>query len=179
MSWTLTRRIRGVDDPDERKKPHAEYDAFDDRYVSFLLDEVLPQVRQWVDQPTTPTMGDLRRRSGGNVPSTPPGFASDRFPQSPCCLRFCADAGRQPLSPSSSRPPPQKRCGCLCRPGNREPQLDRARRNWLATTSGCSRPGWTRYDSGSMLATAHSRTIRRAAADALRWLFRPPTRLAK
>lgn len=35
-----------VDDPRARKNRNVEYDAFDTRYVDFLLDEILPQVAE-------------------------------------------------------------------------------------------------------------------------------------
>lgn len=70
----------GVNDPTKRKNRNVEYDAFDDRYAAFLLDEVLPRVEQIV-----PTIDDPDARglcggsSGGNCGITAAWHRPDAF----------------------------------------------------------------------------------------------------
>ncbi len=68
--------FEGVEDPAERKNRNAEYDAFDDRYVTCLLDEVLPQVRRVGRSARTPTTGrSAVAAAAAAALSRPPGCA--------------------------------------------------------------------------------------------------------
>jgi enterochelin esterase family protein len=60
-----------VADPRERKNRNAEYDAFDDRYVGFLADEVLPLVEQrWALSNDPADRAICGGSSGGNCAFT-------------------------------------------------------------------------------------------------------------
>lgn len=69
-----------VADPDARKNRNAEYDAFDDRYATFLLTEILPQVRQRYALSDDPALwGICGGSSGGNCAFTAAWLRPDRF----------------------------------------------------------------------------------------------------
>ncbi|RNI23186.1 alpha/beta hydrolase [Flexivirga caeni] len=69
-----------IDDPRRRKNRNAEYDVFDGRYATFLLDEVLPRVHEiapTIDNPTG--RGLCGGSSGGNCGVTAAWHRPDAF----------------------------------------------------------------------------------------------------
>jgi hypothetical protein len=101
-----------VEVPDDRKNRNAEYDAFDDRYVKFLLDEIIPEVtKRWSISEDPDRWGICGGSSGGNCAFTR---------QQPTC-RGCARRGgvRLPARPRRRRAQPQPRR----RPAARSPAL--------------------------------------------------------
>jgi len=72
--------FEGVVDPNERKNRNAEYDAFDDRYVGFLADEVLPLVEQrWALSSEPADRAICGGSSGGNCAFTAAWLRPDLF----------------------------------------------------------------------------------------------------
>ena len=73
------------EDPDQRKNRNAEYDASDDRYATFLLTEVIPEVRRRyaiIDDPDR--WGIVGGSSGGNCAFTAAWHRPDRFSRVVC-----------------------------------------------------------------------------------------------
>lgn len=69
-----------VNDPDGRKNRNAEYDAFDDRYVSFLLTEILPQVTHaYTIAPDSHCWAICGGSSGGDCAFTAAWLRPDKF----------------------------------------------------------------------------------------------------
>jgi len=70
-----------VEDPDGRKNRNAEYDAFDDRYATFVLDEVLPVVveQRWALSEDPAHRAICGGSSGGNCAATAAWLRPDRF----------------------------------------------------------------------------------------------------
>jgi enterochelin esterase-like enzyme len=122
--------FEGVDDPDVRKKRNAEYDAFDDRYVSFLLDEVLPQVRQlWSisDAPDDWSICGGSSGGSGNGAFTAAWLRSDRFRKVLGCLTsFVQMPGGNPYPKLIPATPPETAADIHAGRAPR-PQLGRAR----------------------------------------------------
>ncbi|MBZ2197065.1 alpha/beta hydrolase [Occultella gossypii] len=69
-----------VDDSQLRKNRNVEYDAFDDRYATFLIEEIAPLVRQHVRITEEPDgWGICGGSSGGNCALTAAWTRPDRF----------------------------------------------------------------------------------------------------
>jgi len=69
-----------VEDPRGRKNRNAEYDAFDDRNVTFLLDEILPEVtKRWSISEDPERRGICGFSSGGNGAFTAAWLRPDAF----------------------------------------------------------------------------------------------------
>lgn len=169
--------FEGVDDPDERKNRNAEYDAFDDRYVSFLLDEVLPQVRQlWSISDDPDDWAICGGSSGGNGAFTAAWLRSDRFRKVLGCLSsFVQMPGGNPY-PKLIPATPQKPLRIFMQAGHRDLNWDEPERNWLANNlrvaAALAEAG---YDFRLVLGDGgHSANHGGVLLpDALRWLFRP------
>lgn len=166
-----------VDDPDERKNRNAEYDAFDDRYVSFLLDEIIPQVRQrWSISDDRNEWAICGGSSGGNCAFTAAWLRPDRFHKVIGCLSsFAQMPGGNPypeLIPTMSRKPLR----IFLQAGHRDLHWNEPEWNWLAdnlrVAAALAEAG---YDFRLVLGDGghspnHGGVL---LPDALRWLWRP------
>lgn len=169
--------FEGVDDPDERKNRNAEYDAFDDRYVSFLLDEVLPQVRQlWSISDDPDDWAICGGSSGGNGAFTAAWLRPDRFRKVLGCLSSFVQMPCGNPYPKLIPATPQKPLRIFLQAGHRDLNWDEPERNWLANNlrvaAALAEAG---YDFRLVLGDGghspnHGGVL---LPDALRWLFRP------
>jgi enterochelin esterase family protein len=119
---------------DEPKHRNVEYDSFDDRYATFLLTEILPQVAsRWSvsDDPARRLIGG--GSSGGNAALTAAWLRPDAFEHVFCALSsFVQIPGGNPyteLIPST----PRKPLTIFMQAGHRDLNWDQPERNWLAT----------------------------------------------
>jgi enterochelin esterase family protein len=141
----------GVDDPDERRNRNTEYDAFDDRYATFLLDEVLPLVGdRWAlsDDPADRVI--CGGSSGGNAAFTAGWWRPDRFGN---VVGFLSSFAQMPDGnpyPELIPATPRKPCGSSCRPAT-------------AISAGA---GTTRTTPGSCCRTRSAGVFRDARASA-------------
>lgn len=70
-----------------RKNRNVEYDAFDDRYVTFLLNEIIPQATQrYSITDDADRWAICGGSSGGNAAFTAAWLRPDRFRRVMCCL---------------------------------------------------------------------------------------------
>ena len=115
------------------KNRNVEYDAFDDRYVTFLVDEIVPLVtarHSVTDDPER--WGICGGSSGGNAAFTAAWMRPDRFRRIVCYLSsfaqmpggnpypaLIADSGRKPLR-------------VFMQAGHRDLNWNAPTRNWLA-----------------------------------------------
>ncbi|WP_374971063.1 alpha/beta hydrolase [Terrabacter sp. BE26] len=121
------------DDPDARKNRNAEYDAFDDRYVTFLLDEVLPLVRQRYSVSDDPDRwGICGGSSGGNAAFTAAWLRPDRFRRVVAFLSsFAQMPGGNPY-PALVQAVPRKPLRVFLQAGHRDLNWNEPQCNWLA-----------------------------------------------
>ena len=165
--------IEGAEDPKNR---NVEYDAFDDRYVGFLLDEILPQVRQRYTITDEPELwGICGGSSGGNCAVTAAWFRPDRFRRVLGCLSsFAQMPGGNPY-PELIPSVPRKPLRIFLQAGHRDLSWDEAECNWLANNlrvaAALAEAG---YDFRLVLGDGghspnHGGVL---LPDALRWLYR-------
>lgn len=122
-----------VDDPDERKNRNVEYDAFDDRYVSFLLEEVLPLVEdRWALSPDPVDRAICGGSSGGNCAFTAAWLRPDQFGR---VIAFLSSFAQMP----DGNPYPELIAATVRKPlriflqaAHRDLYWDQAEWNWLA-----------------------------------------------
>ncbi|WP_076263664.1 alpha/beta hydrolase [Intrasporangium flavum] len=123
----------GVEDPDARKNRNAEYDAFDDRYATFLLTEVLPLVEaRWALSADPAHRAICGGSSGGNGAFTAAWLRPDAFGRVIAFLSsFAQMPGGNPypqLIPST----PAKPLRIFLQAGHRDLYWDQPDWNWLA-----------------------------------------------
>lgn len=122
-----------LDDPEQPKNRNTEYDAFDDRYVTFLLDEILPQVTARYRVSEDPDRwGICGGSSGGNCAFTAAWLRPDRFRRVVGCLpSFAQMPGGNPypeLIPGVARKPLR----IFLQAGHRDLYWNEPEWNWLA-----------------------------------------------
>lgn len=115
-----------------RTQRNIEYDAFDDRYVSFLLDEILPEVtKRWSVTDDPERRGICGFSSGGNGALTAAWMRPDAFRRVICCLpSFAQMPGGNPFPPLISRSPP-KPLRVFLQAGHRDLGWNEPEGNWL------------------------------------------------
>lgn len=110
---------------------NVEYDAFDDRYVSFLLDEVVPLVTaryRVTDEPWVVVGGS----SGGNAAFTAAWLRPDRFGTAVCFVSsFAQMPGGNPY-PELVRTTPRRPVRFFLQAAHRDLHHDAPTGNWLA-----------------------------------------------
>ena len=167
----------GVLATDGRKNRNVEYDAFDDRYVTFLLDEVTPLVTQRYDVTDDPERWAVcGGSSGGNAAFTAAWLRPDRFRQVVCFLSsFAQMPGGNPYPELLARTP-RKPLRVFQQVGHRDLGWDAPTRNWLAenlrVAAALAEAG---YDLRLVLGDGghspnHGGVL---LPDALRWINRP------
>ncbi|WP_043647899.1 esterase family protein [Terracoccus sp. 273MFTsu3.1] len=168
------------DDPDERKNRNTEYDAFDDRYVTFLLDEVLPLVTaRWAVSGDPDRWGICGGSSGGDGALTAAWLRPDRFRRVIAFLSsFAQMPGGNPYPDLVHAGPPQP-LRIFLQAGHRDLGWNEPEMNWLAenlrTTAALVEAG---YDARLVLGDGgHSANHGGVLLpDALRWVWRPRSR---
>ncbi|GAA1229154.1 GNAT family N-acetyltransferase [Oryzihumus leptocrescens] len=120
-------------DAEDPKNRNVEYDAFDDRYVTFLLEEILPEVTSRYAVTTDPDRwGICGGSSGGNCAFTAAWFRPDRFRRVITCLSsFAQMPGGNPY-PELIPGVPGKPLRVFMQAGHRDLGWDQPGRNWLA-----------------------------------------------
>ncbi len=115
------------------KNRNVEYDAFDDRYVTFLLDEVVPLVtarHRVSDDPDR--WGVCGGSSGGNAAFTAAWMRPDRFRRVVCFLSsFAQMPGGNPYPELVARAA-RKPLRVFLQAGHRDLNWNAPTRNWLA-----------------------------------------------
>lgn len=166
----------GVNESEGRRNRNREYDAFDDRYATFLLDEVIPHVRRHVSISSDPDWWAIcGGSSGGNCAFTAAWLRPDRFRRVICFLSsFAQMPGGNPyprLIPHSSRKPLR----IFMQAGHRDLRWNESERNWLAENLRTAAAlAESSYDFRLVLGDGghslnHGGVL---LPDALRWLFR-------
>lgn len=167
-----------VSGPAKRKNRNAEYDAFDDRYVTFLLEEILPVVQsRWSISEDHDRWGICGGSSGGNCAFTAAWQRPDAFRRVICFLSsFVQMPGGNPypvLIPESARKPLR----IFMQAGHRDLHWNEPESNWFASNlrvaAALAEAG---YDLRLVLGDGghgpnHGGVV---LPDALRWAFRPP-----
>lgn len=120
-------------DTEQPKHRNVEYDAFDDRYVTFLLDEVVPLVTaRWsvTDDPERWVV--CGGSSGGNAAFTAAWLRPDRFRRAVCYLSsFAQMPGGNPYPDLIARTV-RKPLRVFLQAGHRDLGWNAPTRNWLA-----------------------------------------------
>ena len=168
-----------VEDPDERKNRNAEYDAFDDRYVTFLLEEVLPLVEgRWALSADPAHRAICGGSSGGNCAFTAAWHRPDQFGRVIAFLSsFAQMPGGNPY-PQLIPKTPAKPLRVFLQAGHRDLNWNEPEENWLATNLRVSAVlAEAGYDFRLVLGDGghspnHGGVL---LPDALRWTFRPTT----
>ncbi len=122
-----------VEDSDARTNRNAEYDAFDDRYVTFLIEEIIPEVAshwsitdehdQWVISGFS---------SGGNCAFTAAWLRPDAFRRVICCLSSFAQIPEGNPYPALIPQTPPKPLRIFMQAGHRDLGWNEPEGNWLA-----------------------------------------------
>lgn len=162
---------------EQPKNRNVEYDAFDDRYVTFVLDEVLPLVTQRYAVTDDPEQwGICGGSSGGNAAFTAAWMRPDRFRRVICYLSsFSQMPGGNPYPELIARTS-RKPLRVFQQAGHRDLNWDAPTRNWLAenlrVSAALAEAG---YDFRLVLGDGghspnHGGVL---LPDALRWINRP------
>ncbi len=122
-----------VEDLDDRKNRNVEYDAFDDRYVGFLMDEILPEVtKRWSISDDHDRWGICGGSSGGNCAFTAGWLRPDTFRRVICYLSsFAQMPGGNPY-PARIPEAPRKPLRIFMQAGHRDLGWNEPQWNWLA-----------------------------------------------
>lgn len=165
-----------VEDPDERKNRNAEYDAFDDRYVRFLLQEVLPLVEhRWRLSNDPADRAVCGGSSGGNCAFTAGWLRPDKFGR---VIGFLSSFAQMPGgNPYPELIPimPAKPLRVFLQAGHRDLNWNKPERNWLANNLRVAAAlAEASYDFRLVLGDGghspnHGGVL---LPDALRWVFR-------
>ncbi|KQS09940.1 enterochelin esterase [Curtobacterium sp. Leaf183] len=139
----------GVIDVDgvQTKHRNAEYDAFDDRYAGFLLDEVLPAVAsRWRIASDPMLRGICGGSSGGNAALTAAWTRPDGFGR---VIAFNPSFAQMPGGnpyPTLLASVPHRPTRVFLHAANRDLHWDQPEENWFAesldTASALARAGW-------------------------------------
>jgi enterochelin esterase family protein len=164
------------DDPDERKNRNAEYDADDNRYGTFLLTEVIPEVRRRYRVSDDPDRWGIAGGScGGNCAFTAAWHLPDRFRR---VLGFLSSFAQMPGGnpyPALLAAAPRKPLRIFLQAGHRDSGWNEPEHNWLAenlrVAAALAEAG---YDFRLVLGDGghspnHAGVL---LPDALRWLWR-------
>lgn len=124
----------GAGDGLERRQRNVEYDAFDDRYATFLLNEIIPQVTGRFSITDDPDQwGICGISSGGNCAFTVAWLRPDRFRRVLCCLSsFAQMPGGNPC-PELIRDIQGKPLRIFLQTGHRDINWNEPEDNWLAS----------------------------------------------
>ena len=164
--------------PDGRrnKQRNAEYDAFDDRYVNFLLDEIIPEVtRHWSITDDNDRWGICGFSSGGNCGFTAAWLRPDAFRRVICCLSSFTQMPDGNPYPSLISRTPRKPLRIFMQAGHRDLGWNEPEDNWLSNNLRVAAAlAEADYDFRLVLGDGghnpnHGGVL---LPDALRWVFR-------
>jgi enterochelin esterase-like enzyme len=159
------------------KNRNMEYDAYDDRYVNFLLSEIIPQVAERYTIAEDPEQwGICGGSSGGNCALTAAWFRPDKFRKVVACeSSFTQIPGGNPYPEAIARAP-RKPLRIFLQEGHRDLGWDRTEGNWFANNlrvaAALAEAG---YDFRLVLGDGGHQPNHCGVLlpDALRWLWRP------
>jgi enterochelin esterase-like enzyme len=166
--------FNSAEDPKNR---NAEYDAFDERYVTFLLTEIIPRVTDRYTISDDPDRwGICGGSSGGNCAFTAAWLRPDKFRRVICSLSsFAQMPGGNPY-PELIPSVPRKPLRIFMQAGHRDLYWNEPEWNWLANNlhvaAALAEAG---YDFRLVLGDGghspnHGGVL---LPDALRWIWRP------
>ncbi len=166
--------VESAEDPRNR---NAEYDAFDDRYVNFLLTEIIPMVTERYSISDDPDRWGIGGgSSGGNCAFTVAWLRPDKFRRVICCLSsFAQMPGGNPY-PELIAGVPRKPLRIFMQAGHRDLYWNEPEWNWLANNLRVAAAlAEAAYDFRLVLGDGghspnHGGVL---LPDALRWLWRP------
>lgn len=167
--------VTGAEEPKNR---NVEYDAFDERYVTFLLDEIVPMVTERYLVTDDPEYwGICGGSSGGNAAFTAAWMRPDRFRRAVCYLSsFAQMPGGSPYPDLLARSE-KKPLRVFMQAGHRDLNWSAPTMNWLAenlrVAAALAEAG---YDFRLVLGDGghspnHGGVL---LPDALRWSLNPP-----
>jgi enterochelin esterase family protein len=161
---------------EEPKNRNNEYDAFDDRYVTFLLTEIIPQIAERYSIAEEPERrGICGGSSGGNCAFTAGWLRPDKFRR---IIGFLSSFAQMPDGnpyPTLIPSVPRKRLRIFLQAGHRDLGWNESQWNWLANNlrvaAALAEAG---YDFRLVLGDGghspnHAGVL---LPDALRWLWR-------
>jgi enterochelin esterase-like enzyme len=165
-----------VESPDERNNRNAEYDAFDDRYVNFLIEEIIPEVtKRWSITEDPDRWGISGGSSGGNCAFTAAWLRPDTFRRVICFLSSFAQMPDGNPYPALIPVSPRKPLRIFMQAGHRDLGWNEPEWNWLANNLRVAAAlAETEYDFRLVLGDGghspnHGGVL---LPDALRWVFR-------
>ena len=122
-----------IPDGGRNKQRNVEYDAFDDRYATFLIEEIIPEVtRRWSVTDDHSRWGICGFSSGGNAGFTVGWLRPDAFQRVICCLSsFAQMPGGNPY-PALVPRTPRKPLRVFMQAGHRDLGWNEPEGNWLA-----------------------------------------------
>ncbi len=169
--------FEGVEDPDDRKNRNAEYDAFDDRYVNFLIKEIIPEVtKRWSITDDPDRRGICGGSSGGNCAFTAAWLRPDTFRRVICCLSSFVQMPDGNPYPALIPDAPRKPLRIFMQAGHRDLYWNEPEWNWLANNLRVAAAlAEAEYDFRLVLGDGghspnHGGVL---LPDALRWVFGP------
>lgn len=169
--------IDGAETPGGRKQRNVEYDAFDDRYASFLAEEIIPEVtKRWSITGDHDRWGICGFSSGGNCAFTAAWLRPDLFRRVLCLLPSFAQMPEGNPYPDLIPRTPSKTLRVFLQAAHRDLGWNEPEGNWLAHTlrvaAALAEAG---YDFRLVLGDGGHDANHGGALlpDALRWLFRP------
>lgn len=168
-------------DSEQPRNRNFEYDAFDDRYAGFVVDEIVPEVRSSYSITDDPDRWAIAGgSSGGNCALTAAWMRPDRFRRVMSFLgSFTQIPGGNPY-PRLVRTTPSKPLRIFMQAATRDIGFNRSERNWLSENLQVAAALAERaYDFRLVLGDGGHDPNHCGAVlpDALRWLWRPPHRL--
>lgn len=168
-----------LNDAEDRKNRNVEYDAFDDRYANFLLDEIIPQVLQRYSITDDPERWVIcGGSSGGNCAFTAAWLRPDKFRRVIGFLSSFAQMSDGNPYPELIARVARKPLRIFLQAGHRDLYWNEPEGNWLANNlrvaAALAEAG---YDFRLVLGDGghnpnHGGVL---LPDALRWLWQPAT----
>lgn len=166
-----------IEDPDDRKNRNVEYDAFDDRYVTFLLDEIIPEVtKRWSISQDPDDWAICGGSSGGNCAFTAAWLRPDAFRRVICFLSSFVQMPEGNPYPALIPKALRKPLRIFMQAGHRDLYWNAPEWNWLANNLRVAAAlAEAEYDFRLVLGDGghtpnHGGVL---LPDALRWVFRP------
>jgi enterochelin esterase-like enzyme len=162
---------------DGRRQRNVEYDAFDEHYVDFLVEEIIPEVRmRWSITEDHDRWGICGFSSGGNCAFTAAWLRPDVFGRVICSLSsFAQMPGGNPY-PALIPVSPRKPLRIFMQAGHRDLGWNEPEGNWLAANLRVAAAlAEAEYDVRLVLGDGghSSNHLGVLLPDALRWVFRP------
>jgi enterochelin esterase family protein len=163
-------------DPGEPNNRNTEYDAFDDRYATFLLDEIVPQVRERYQVADDPERWAIAGgSSGGSCAFTVAWHRPDRFRRVLSFIGSFAQLRGGNVYPELIRETPRKPLRVFLQTATRDLNWDKPELNWfsanLQVAAALAERG---YDLRVVVGDGGHDANHAGAIlpDALRWLWR-------